>query len=52
MQYIKFIKQNNLNNIKILLLFKQSRQVGFALSITQLKEEIHFRDNLRSAILT
>ena len=32
-----------------MLLFMQSRQVGFALSITKLKEEIHFRDHRNSA---
>ena len=32
-----------------MLLFNQSRQVDFALPITKLKEEIHFRDHRNSA---
>ena len=33
-----------------MLLFVQSRQVGFALSITKLTEEIRFRDHRNGAI--
>ena len=46
------MKQNNLKTVKMLqmLLFMHSRQVGFALSITRLKEEIRFRDHPNGAI--
>ena len=33
-----------------MLLFTQSREIGFALSITKLKDKIHFRDHRNSAI--